>query len=203
MSDNKKRMDKDTKGCLAVIIALFVILYGGAAIESRMYENKLKQKAECKEQRRLDFAKYVIEDTKNWVAQNQDTARINQAVKEYKANPIEYNAKIATLIADSTKYADSVFSNARAINFMEDTISFQDALLYVDSQQPIHSVTKTKTVYNLEHGGFGEFVVVAEDVSDGTVIEPNRTFAWFLKNNKKHLRDISLELKHLRVGKRR
>ena len=203
MSDDKKRMDKDTKGCLAMIVVLFVFLYGGMAIEMHVGNKKQQKKDAFQEQRRVDFAAYVIEDTKNWVAQNMDTTKINKRAKEYNANPVEYNANTAILMADSIKCVDSVFHNACAIKNMGEKISFEDAMAKVDSQQPIHPVVKTKKIYVPEHVGFGDFIIIEDEVPVCTVMEPNYSFEWYLKNNKKHLRDISLELATRRVAKTR
>jgi len=203
MSDNKKRMDKDTKGCLAMIVALFVFLYGGMAIEMHVAEKKQQRRDAYQEQRRIGFATYVIEYTKNWVAQNMDTTKINKMAKEYRANPVEYDAKMVTLAADSTKCADSIFYNARAIKNMGDTISFEAAMVNVDSQQSMKPVVKTKKIYVPEHVGFGDFIIIEDEVPVCTVMEPNYSFEWYLKNNKKHLQDISLDLATRRAAKTR
>lgn len=204
---NKKHKYSSAKS--TVIVMFICLLIGNIAYNTQ--ERKARKAAQeqeilRKKQRGDDFANYIINDTRKWVVKNQDEDKIMQYIAEYQADPDKYNAKIDSLIQDSTKYANAIFRDAGIINFL-DTLpnyaSFREAMAYVNSQTTEHKYVEKKSTVQVEPDGQGGVVAWSEFVPGDTIVEYNRTPARILKINKRHLRNISLELAMRRQGKNR
>lgn len=206
--ENNKGVHKYAK-VMTIVMLIFIAALCGTVIHNR---NKKREEMREKEQARREmrgnmFGQYVIQDTRNWVLQNMDEAKINAAAAEYHKDSANFNSEMGRLSQDSTKYANAIFRDAGLINALDDVkkkeVSFQDAMDYIDSQKPTITYAKKKSVVYVEHDGQGGFVAWNEFVPGDTVVEYNRSPARIMKINKRHLRNISLDLATRRAGRRR
>lgn len=206
--ENNPQVRKYAK-VMTVVMVIFIAMLCGTVIHNR---NKKREEMREKEQARREmrgnmFGQYVIQDTRNWVLQNMDEDKINAAAEAYRTDSAGFNSEMGRLSQDSTKYARAIFRDAGLINALDDVkkkeVSFQDAMDYIDSQESTRTYTKKKSVVYVEHDGQGGFVAWNEFVPGDTVVEYNRSPARILKINKRHLRNISLDLATHRAGKRR
>lgn len=186
-------------GCIIVFMVAFT------AQDYKKRGNEKRQEKARQEQRGKDFANYIINDVREWVPQNMNNQDIEYAAREYKANPQQYDNTMKSLVKDSTKYAKAIFRDAGVINKLDDleqrTISFEEAMQYVNSQPAEYFVPRQKTVLDVECDGFGNPVVSSEYVKTGDTISiPNKCPARIIKINKRHLRNLSLELATRRAG---
>lgn len=211
MAENQKNNPQVRKYAktMTVVMVIFIAVLCGTVIHNR---NKKRDEMLEKEQARREmrgnmFGQYVIQDTRNWVLQNMDEANINATAAEYHKDSADFNSEMGRLSQDSTKYAKAIFRDAGLINALDDLkkkeVSFQDAMDYIDSQESTHTYVKEKSVVYVEHDGQGGFVAWNEFVPGDTVVEYNRSPARIMKINKRHLRNISLDLATRRAGRRR
>jgi len=202
MAEKSKHLD--------IKIALCVVLACGIAlgIIDHRYKKQEKQKEIARqEQRGKDFANYIIEDTQKWVAENQDVDKITQQAQEYINNPTEYDEQINKLVQDSTKYANAIFRDAGVINNLDlvqkRTVPFEEAIEFINAQKPEYPSVRKKPELHIEYDGFGEMISWVEYVPKDTIVEYNTSPARIMKINKRHLRNISLDLATRRAGRRR
>ena len=194
---------------MTVVMAIFIAALCGTVIHNRnkKREEMLEKEKARREMRGNMFGQYVIQDTRNWVLQNMDEDKVNAAAEAYRTDSAGFNSEMGKLTQDSTKYAKAIFRDAGLINGLDDVnkkeVSFQDAMDYIDSQKSTITYTKKKSIVCVEHDGQGGFVAWNEFVPGDTVVEYNRSPARIMKINKRHLRNISLDLATRRAGKRR
>ena len=208
-NQNNKPIYRKYAKTMTVVMIVFVSLLFGTVIHkgSKNREQNKKEKAR-QEQRGIDFGNYIINDVKNWVSQNLKDQNIKLAAQEYAQDSQQYDKGINKLVKDSTKYAKAIFRDAGVINKIDDleqrTISFEEAMQYVNSQPAEYFVPRQKTVLDVECDGFGNPVVSSEYVKTGDTISiPNKCPARIIKINKRHLRNLSLELATRRAGRGR
>ena len=210
-SSKKNKLNRTDKIIdLALWIAFFAVCIGigvSHVKEAITEKNKKKQETEIRKQRSDDFANYIISDTKDWVLANLNDNNINVASQKYNTDSVLFNHQMDTLIMDSTKYADAIFRDARIITYLDQEknklVPLSAAMDYVDSQKMYRQVVKYKEYHSLEYDGFDGFYTLIEREPVDTIVEYNQTPARILKINKKHLRDVSLDLATRRVAKTR
>lgn len=199
---NQSPYRKYAKTRTFVMIVFISLLLGG--VIHKCSENRKKTKAH-QEQRSKDFADYIICNIRNSVQEDIKYADIINAAKEYNQDSMAYKTYFAQLRQDSIKYADAIFRDAIMINDLDNlqkkSVSFADALEYVNSQPAEYHIQKTEPYFHMDHDGFGGINVWTEYIpTDEVIIEPNNSPARIIKTNKMHLTKISLELATRRLG---
>lgn len=173
-----KKITKDDVGVglMATLAATLIIAIGASAYSKIKEESEQNKEEERKEVRAKQFAEYIVSEISE-AAKNPELS--NWSIEYYKRDPKGAERLIKSLEADSTKYADAIFRDARtALNWVGDradnALTFQEAAARVAQQ------------------GF-------EPIGPGRPADAGITH--LLNVNMKHLKDTSMELAAMRKAK--
>ncbi|MBO4582511.1 MAG: hypothetical protein J5714_00440 [Alphaproteobacteria bacterium] len=174
------------------------------AKEQEETQKKLEQVEKARQaQRAHDFADYIIKDTRDYVVQNTSKRSVREAAENYNFDSSFWDSYIQDLVKDSTKYANEIYRDAWCINNLSPNVSFETGIKYIDGQEALVVGPKYEAEYNMGVSHGEEVIKSVEYVPTGKteVKGSNKSAAYKMKVNKRHLKEISLDLARLRAGR--
>ncbi|MDE5616076.1 MAG: hypothetical protein K2I81_04575 [Alphaproteobacteria bacterium] len=206
MRDNSNKFTKYDFKILAKILTPIVALFIAAGVGEYTDSEKAdeEKKDERTEQRAQQFAEYIVaEATKT--AKNPTLS--DWAIEYYKRDPNAAEELIKGLEADSTKYANAIFRDARdVLNILErrtdKTISFQEAAAHIQKEPAVTYGPKYTMQTEYVEQSDGDMVAIgARAVPTGQTESKGASKVRKMAINKKHLQKISTDLSVMRKAK--